>query len=81
MRRHQIHETARFLIRTGYSLDGRATYALESSPRVVRFYVVEGQGVELKQYLNKKVDLFGTVTTRRDVSKPLMTVTAVEAAQ
>lgn len=67
-----------FLIRTGYSLDGKTTYALESSPRTVKFYAVEGSGVELKKYLNKKVDLYGVVTTRRDVSQPCITVTSVE---
>lgn len=70
-----------FLIRTGYSLDGKTTYALESSPRVVRYYVLEAPGVELKKYLNKRVDLHGVISTRRDVTQPLITVTSVEPAQ
>ena len=50
-------------------------------PRVVRYFVVETPGVELKKYVNRRVDLQGTVTTRRDVPQPLITVTAVEPAQ
>ena len=68
-----------FLIRTGYSLNGRTTYALESSPRVVRYYVVEADGVDLKPFVNRRVDLQGEVSNRRDVAKPMLTATAVEA--
>jgi hypothetical protein len=71
---------AGFLVRTGYSLDGKTTYALESAPRIVRYYVLEGPGVDLKKYINRRVDLFGTVTTRRDVAQHLITVTSVEPA-
>lgn len=67
-----------FLIRTGYSLDGKVTYALESSPRVVRYYVVESPGIDLKPFVNKRVDLFGSVSKRREISAPLVTASAVE---
>lgn len=57
--------------------DGRTAYAFESAPGVVRMYAVAGPGVDLKPFVNRKVDLHGTTATRRDVSKPVIVVTDV----
>lgn len=65
------------LTRSALALDGRRTYALESSPGVVRAYVVGGAGVDLERYVNRRVDLHGTTLTRRDLSKPYIVVTDV----
>jgi hypothetical protein len=65
------------LTRSALALDGRRTYALESAPGVVRVYVVGGAGVDLDRYANRRVDLYGTTHTRRDLSKPYLVVTDV----
>lgn len=65
------------LTRSALRLDGRMTYALESSPGVVRLYVVGGPGVDLERYANRRVDLFGATLTRRDISKPYIVATDV----
>jgi hypothetical protein len=65
------------LTRSALALDGRRTYALESAPGVVRAYVVGGAGVDLERYANRRVDLYGTTHTRRDLSKPYILVTDV----
>lgn len=66
------------LSRTALAIDGRRTYALESSPGVVRMYVVGAPGVDLEKYINRRVDVFGSTFTRRDLSKAYMVVTAIE---
>lgn len=65
------------LTRSALKLDGRSTYALESSPGVVRAYVVGGAGVDLERYVNRRVDLYGATLTRRDLSKPYIVATDV----
>jgi hypothetical protein len=65
------------LTRSALALDGRRTYALETAPGVVRTYVVGGAGVDLERYANRRVDLYGTTHTRRDLSKPYILVTDV----
>jgi hypothetical protein len=57
--------------------DGRTAYAFESSPGVVRMYVIAAPGVDLKPFVNRKVDLFGTTGTRKDLSKPFIIVSNV----
>lgn len=66
------------LVRAGATVDGRKTYALESSPGIVRAYVVAGQGVELEKYEKRRVDVYGTITERRDLSRPLVVAIALE---
>jgi hypothetical protein len=66
------------LTRSALALDGRRTYSLESSPGVVKVYVVGAQGTDLDRFANRKVDLYGTTHTRRDLSKPYVVVTQVE---
>ncbi len=65
------------LTRSALALDGRRTYALETAPGVVRMYVVGGTGVDLERYANRRVDLYGTTQTRRDLSKPYLVATDV----
>ncbi|WP_439632261.1 hypothetical protein [Gemmata sp.] len=69
------------LVRSALAIDGRRTYALETSPGVVSVYIVAGQGVDLERFANKKVDVYGASATRRDLSKPFVVATAAEAAQ
>jgi hypothetical protein len=66
------------LVRSALALDGRRTYALESSPGVTRLYVVPDKGMDLERYVNRKVDVFGATYTRRELSKPYVVVTQVE---
>ncbi|HEX4607559.1 MAG TPA: SH3 domain-containing protein [Urbifossiella sp.] len=66
------------LTRSALALDGRRTYALESAPGIVRVYVVSGAGVDLERYANRRVNLYGTTHTRRDLSKPYLLVTDVD---
>ncbi len=70
------------LRRSAMTPDGpnRALYALETSPGVVKMYVTAGQGVELERYLGKRVDVYGTASTRTGLSKPYLVATSVEAA-
>src|SRR5262249_25850529 len=48
------------LTKSALAVDGRKTYALESSPGVVRVYVVAAPGKDLDQYVNRRVDVYGT---------------------
>lgn len=66
------------LIRSALALDGRRTYALESSPGVTRLYVVPDKGVDLERHVNRRIDVFGTTYTRRELSKPYVVVTEVQ---
>ncbi|MDB5310887.1 MAG: hypothetical protein JWO38_5089 [Gemmataceae bacterium] len=61
------------------ALDGRQTYALESSPGNPKVYAVGAPGVDLKPFLNRSVELFGTTSTRKDLSKPYIVVAKVES--
>jgi hypothetical protein len=66
------------LVRSALALDGRRTYALESSPGVPRLYVVPAKDVDLERYVNRRVDVFGSTYSRRELSKPYIVVTQVE---
>lgn len=66
------------LTRSALALDGRRTYALESSPGVVKVYVVAAQGVDLDKFVNRRVDVHGVSSTRRDLSRPYVVATAAE---
>lgn len=58
----------------------RALYVLEAPQGIVKMYVVAGQGIELERYLGKRVNVYGTATTRTGLSKPYLVATAVEPA-
>lgn len=65
------------LAKSALALDGRRTYALESAPGVVQLYAVGAQGIDLDRYANRKVDLYGSTYTRKDLSKPYIVVTDI----
>ncbi len=67
------------LVKSALTIDGRRAYALESAPGVVRLYVSPAPAVDLDRHLNRRVNLYGTTATRRDLSKPLLTATSVDA--
>jgi len=69
------------LTRTVLDIDGRKTFALEDSMGIRVAYVVAGQGVDLERYLNKRVDVYGSSTTRKDVSKPVVVASSAESVQ
>ena len=66
------------LTRARVDVDGRMTYVLEISPGISILYVVAGPGVDLGRCLNKRVDLYGTSLTRKDLQKPLVVASNVE---
>lgn len=68
------------LIRSALTPDGRKAYALESSPGVVRAYVVAATGLDLDRFVNRRVDLYGSVSSRRDLSRPFVVATNAELA-
>ncbi len=68
-----------FLIKAAATVDGRRTYALESSPGIVKAYIVAGANVDLDKHVNRRVDIYGPQTTRRDLSRPLIVAASVEA--
>lgn len=60
---------------------GRPAYALETSPGVVKVYVIAGPDVDLRKWNNKKVDVYGAEKPSRGLTKPYVVATVVEAAQ
>ena len=62
------------------TLDGidRKTYLLETSPGVVKGYVLAGPGVDLARHVGKRVSVSGVPQTRGGLSKPYVVATAVE---
>ena len=69
------------LTRSVLDIDGRKTFALEDSMGLRLAYVVAGQGVDLERYLNKWIDVYGSSTTRKDASKPVVVASSVESAK
>lgn len=69
------------MVRSALAIDGRKTYALETSPGITVMYVVAGPGVDLDKYANKKVDVYGTKYERREITKPYVVATGVDPAQ
>ncbi|VTS06517.1 hypothetical protein [Tuwongella immobilis] len=55
------------LRRCGFSIDGRAAYVLESYDARYRLYVTAQPGVNLESYLNREVELIGSVSYRGDI--------------
>lgn len=56
-----------WLRRSGFQIDGKQTYALEAANGQLRVYVTANSGVDLESYLNRPVELFGTMEMRGDV--------------
>jgi hypothetical protein len=69
------------LVRSALALDGRRTYALESSPGVTGVFVVAGTGVDLEKFVNKKVDIYGVTYSRQDLSRPYVVAGGAEVAK
>lgn len=66
------------LVRSALAIDGRRTYALETSPGVVTMYIVASPNYDMERFVNKKVDVYGIRNERRDVKKPFVVATAAE---
>ncbi|MBX9579389.1 MAG: SH3 domain-containing protein [Gemmataceae bacterium] len=66
------------LTKSPLALDGRQTYSLDSSPGVVVAYVVPAAGVDLGRYVRQRVRVYGTSSTRRDLSKPYVVASDVQ---
>jgi hypothetical protein len=66
------------------TLDGtdpkRRTYVLESSPGVVKVYVLAAPGVDLSKFVLKRVSVYGTAQTRSGLSKQYVIASNVEEA-
>lgn len=56
-----------WLRRSGFQIDGKQTYALESNRGQLRVYVTAEPGVDLESYLNRPVEIFGSFEVRGDV--------------
>jgi hypothetical protein len=71
-----------WLRRSGMNVDGRPTYALETSGGQLLYYVTPLPGVNLDSYVNRSVNLYGTVVYRGDLrGANYMTVTNVTPLQ
>jgi hypothetical protein len=60
---------------------GKPAYALETAPGVVKAYVIGGDGVNMENYLGKRVEVYGEPQTRGGLSKPYIVASKVEPAQ
>jgi hypothetical protein len=69
------------LSRSALDINAQFTYVLDGSPGVPLFYVVEAPGIDLKRYIGKQVTIYGSSSTRKDLSKPLVVATSAEMAQ
>lgn len=70
------------LRRAPFLIDNRQAYALESKRGQVLFYVTAANGVSLDSYVNRQVDLLGTVQVRGDIrGGQYMVVSQVSAAR
>jgi len=58
---------AGWLRRSGFQIDGKQTYALESNNGQLRVYVTAAPGVDLESHLNRPVEVFGSFEIRGDV--------------
>lgn len=67
------------LMKSPLALDGRQTYALESSPGVVVGYAVPAPGLDLSGHIGRRIRVYGTTYTHRNTPKPYTVVTDVQA--
>jgi hypothetical protein len=71
-----------WLRRSGFQIDGKQTYALETANGQLRVYVTADTGVNLEMHLNRQVELFGSFEVRGDVrGAQYMRVARVAAAR
>jgi hypothetical protein len=52
---------------SGIIIDGKRAYALEDYSRQVKYYLVAQPGLNMEQFLNRNVEVFGNVSQRADV--------------
>jgi hypothetical protein len=62
-------------------VDGQPVFSLQDDRGNVVYYVTGVSGINLRNYIGKHVQLFGTIATRPELYKPHMTVERVEAAR
>ena len=67
------------LVKSPLALDGRQTYALETSPGVVVGHAVPAPGLDLGGYVGRRVRVYGTTDTHRNTRKPYTVATDVQA--
>lgn len=68
------------LTRSALDVDGRKTYRLDgtSGSGDPLIYVVAGPGVDLDRYIGKQINVYGSSSTRKDLSKPLAVASGAE---
>ncbi|MDY3559943.1 SH3 domain-containing protein [Gemmata sp. JC673] len=68
------------LRRSNMTPDGpnRQLYMLETPQGVVELYVAAGAGVDLNRYLGRRVNVYGTPTSRTGLQKPYLVATEAE---
>ncbi|MFN4257721.1 MAG: hypothetical protein ACK4RK_00355 [Gemmataceae bacterium] len=69
------------LERAGFSLDSQPTYVLDAGPGKARLYVTPWPGLNLEPYVQRNINLYGTVQYRGDLRNYHMTVTQVVPLQ
>jgi hypothetical protein len=69
------------LVKTYIVSYGQTLYALESNPGVLVVYVAAGPNVDLEGSVNHRVRVHGSLTSRRDLSKPYVVATDIQKAQ
>jgi uncharacterized protein YgiM (DUF1202 family) len=62
-------------------LDGQPVFALQDDRGSVLYYVTAVQGLNLRNYVGKRVQLYGPVSTRPELYKPHIGVERVEVAK
>jgi hypothetical protein len=62
-------------------LDGQVVYSLQDDRGSVLYYVTAVEGLNLKNYVGKRVQLYGAVSTRPELYKPHISVERVEVAK
>jgi hypothetical protein len=63
------------------NLDGQAVFSLQGERGDVLYYVTAVSGINLRNYVGKRVQVYGAVTTRPELYKPHVSVERVEVAK
>src|SRR5205814_3931930 len=63
-----ISSGAGWLRRTGVTVDGKAAFVLEDDRQQPRYYALAQPGLSFEPYVNKRVELFGTLVQRPDLA-------------
>jgi hypothetical protein len=62
-------------------VDGQQVYSLQDDRGAVAYYVTSVQGINLKTYAGKRVQLYGTVAQRPELYRPHLLAERVEVAK